>query len=216
METKVTNIILSGVGGQGIILAGRILAKCALDAGFDVKANELHGMAQRGGSVLSHIRFGKKVNSPLIPEGKADFLVAMEELESLRYERFLMPGGTVILNTRKVVPSSIEEKDYPKDIKEQLEKGINLAAEFIDNPFSGKFKEIDASVASKQAYETMVIKNFKDMLPDELKVKSLLEKPNAEVEAIRKENFEAQKQNCEGIREKVVPVKHTITITKGE
>ena len=144
METKVTNIILSGVGGQGIILAGRILAKCALDAGFDVKANELHGMAQRGGSVLSHIRFGKKVNSPLIPEGKADFLVAMEELESLRYERFLMPGGTVILNTRKVVPSSIEEKDYPKDIKEQLEKG------------GFKVLPIDAQGIAKQAGSTNV------------------------------------------------------------
>ena len=128
------------------------------------------------------------------------------------------------LNRFKLVVTNLEwktakvawGKNEKTFTKEQLEKGINLAAEFIDNPFSGKFKEIDASVASKQAYETMVIKNFKDMLPDELKVKSLLEKPNAEVEAIRKEKFEAQKQNCEGIREKVVPVKHTITITKGE
>ena len=139
METKVTNIIISGVGGQGIILAGRILAKCALDSGFDVKANELHGMAQRGGSVLSHIRFGRKVNSPLIPEGEADFLVAMEELESLRYERLLKPGASIILNTRKIMPAGVEEKDYPKDIQEQLKK-----SGFIVLP-------IDAQGIAKQA-----------------------------------------------------------------
>jgi len=119
---KPINIILAGVGGQGIILAGNIIARTALESGFDVKANELHGMAQRGGSVLSHIRFGKIVHSPLIPEGEADILVSLEELESMRYERFLKPGGIVIMNTRKIVPSSISAETYPSDIKSGLEK----------------------------------------------------------------------------------------------
>jgi len=119
---KPINIILAGVGGQGIILAGNIIARAALESGFDVKANELHGMAQRGGSVLSHIRFGKIVHSPLIPEGEADILVSLEELESLRYERFLKPGGIVIMNTRKIVPSSISAEAYPSDIMSSLEK----------------------------------------------------------------------------------------------
>jgi indolepyruvate ferredoxin oxidoreductase beta subunit len=120
---NITSILLAGVGGQGIVLASKILAKCAFTAGFMVKESELHGMAQRGGSVISHVRFGEEVYSPLIPRGTADFMVALEELEGLRYTYFLKPSAQVILNGKQVVPSIIipENSRYPEDIKQRLE-----------------------------------------------------------------------------------------------
>jgi indolepyruvate ferredoxin oxidoreductase beta subunit len=119
----VTSILLAGVGGQGIVLASKILAKCAFTAGFMVKESELHGMAQRGGSVISHVRFGENVYSPLIPIGKADFMVALEELEGLRYTYFLKPSAQVILNTKQVVPSIMVpvNSKYPENVKQKLE-----------------------------------------------------------------------------------------------
>jgi indolepyruvate ferredoxin oxidoreductase beta subunit len=120
---NITSILLAGVGGQGIILASKILSKCAFTAGFMVKESQLHGMAQRGGSVISHVRFGEEVYSPLIPEGKADFMVALEELEGLRYTYFLKSSAQVILNSNRVPPSIIipENSRYPENIKEKLE-----------------------------------------------------------------------------------------------
>ncbi|MFB3895089.1 MAG: indolepyruvate oxidoreductase subunit beta [bacterium] len=120
MET--TSILFSGIGGQGIILASQLVAHLAFSLGFMVKESEVHGMAQRGGSVVSHVRFGKEVYSPLIPKGKADILVAMEELEGLRNIDYLKPTGRVILNTRQVVPSTSSTKTipYPDNIAKQL------------------------------------------------------------------------------------------------
>jgi len=119
----IINVLFSGVGGQGIILASRILAKCAFVSGYMVKESELHGMAQRGGSVTSHVRFGEEVYSPLIHKGKADFLVALEELEGLRYAYYLKPKGKVILNQKRIMPSSLNPAvaPYPEDVKSQLE-----------------------------------------------------------------------------------------------
>ena len=97
MENKVINILMVGVGGQGIILASEILADVFMDAGFDVKKSEVHGMAQRGGSVSTHVRFGPKVFSPLIKEGEVDIFMAFEELEALRYIHFLGPKPTILL-----------------------------------------------------------------------------------------------------------------------
>ncbi|MGB9711023.1 MAG: indolepyruvate oxidoreductase subunit beta [Thermodesulfovibrio sp.] len=120
-----TNIILSGTGGQGIILSSRIIAQVAFQSGYDVKESEIHGMAQRGGSVISHIRFGDKVFSPQIPSGKAHIIVALEELEALRYLRFLKKNGIVILNKKKILPAMAEEKDYPQDVESLLnQKGF--------------------------------------------------------------------------------------------
>lgn len=118
----ITNVLFSGVGGQGIILASKVLTRCAFFSGYSVKESELHGMAQRGGSVICHVRFGDKVYSPLIPKGKADFLVALEELEGLRYAYYLKPYGNVILNHRKVIPFSVNSSSnpYPEDIKSKL------------------------------------------------------------------------------------------------
>ena len=118
----ITSVLFAGVGGQGIILASTILAKCAFNRGLMVKQSELHGMAQRGGSVISHVRFGKEVYSPLIPKGRADYLVALEELEGLRYNFYLKPGGTIILNKKRVLPPTADpvKNPYPEDVKEQL------------------------------------------------------------------------------------------------
>jgi len=118
----ITNVLLSGIGGQGIILASKILTKCAFVSGFRVKESELHGMAQRGGSVTSHVRFGEEVYSPLIHRGKADFLVALEELEGLRYAYYLKPHGRVILNLKRVPPRYMNRSlaPYPEDVPEQL------------------------------------------------------------------------------------------------
>lgn len=119
----ITNVLFSGVGGQGIILASKILTQCAFISGYKVKESELHGMAQRGGSVISHVRFGDEVYSPLIRKGRADFLIALEELEGLRYADYLKPAGHVILNQKKVIPSALnpDVAPYPEDVKSRLE-----------------------------------------------------------------------------------------------
>lgn len=131
---KIKNILFAGVGGQGVILASGILAKAAFDSGFDVKDSELHGMAQRGGSVVSHVRYGETVNSPLIPKGKADFFVATEELEGLRYASFVKSGGKVILNKRRTIPATVNQNcPYPENAKSDLE-AMKLNVLEIDAP----------------------------------------------------------------------------------
>ncbi|WP_273040324.1 indolepyruvate oxidoreductase subunit beta [Thermodesulfovibrio thiophilus] len=126
-----TNIILSGTGGQGIVLASRIIAQVAFISGFDVKESELHGMAQRGGSVIGHVRFGDIVYSPTIPAGMADIMVSFEELEALRYLYFLKPEGIVILNRKKVIPAMIQDNEYPNNVEFLIKKqGFNV--KYID------------------------------------------------------------------------------------
>ena len=122
---KVTNLILVGTGGQGIVLASRIIAWVAFISGCDVKEREIHGMAQRGGSVIGHLRFGEKVYSPIIPFGSADNLLSLEELEALRYLQFLKKDGILILNRKKILPAGITEEAYPQNVEEILkEKGF--------------------------------------------------------------------------------------------
>jgi len=124
MENRVTNILLVGVGGQGIILASEIMADVFMEAGYDVKKSEVHGMAQRGGSVSTHVRFGPKVYSPLIKEGEADIFIAFEELEALRYLSYLSPHPTILLNEQRLNPPgvSLGNEDYPADVKEVLSR----------------------------------------------------------------------------------------------
>src|SRR5512136_1451472 len=104
---KTRNILLSGVGGQGMILASNMLGQVLLNAGYDVKKAEVHGMAQRGGDVTTHFRFGKKVYSPLIKQGEVDFLISFELLEALRYINWIKPGGKVILNNQTIYPPAV-------------------------------------------------------------------------------------------------------------
>lgn len=117
-----TNILLCGVGGQGTLLASNLLAECAMEAGFDVKKSEIHGMAQRGGSVVSHVRFGDSISSPIIRKGECDIILAFEELEALRWTEFLKPGGLVITNAQNILPMSVSAGNavYPKNITEIL------------------------------------------------------------------------------------------------
>ena len=116
----ITNVLIVGVGGQGTILASDILVEAAVRAGHDAKKSEIHGMSQRGGSVFSHVRFGKTVYSPVIPKGEADFLVSLEEMETLRWQPFLNAGTRLILSTTRILPPTATE--YPEGIIEALEK----------------------------------------------------------------------------------------------
>lgn len=111
------NFILAGVGGQGTLLASNVVAHVGVEAGFDVKKAEVHGMAQRGGSVNSHVRWGDKIYSPLIAPGEVDYLVVLEKLEALRYLDMLRPGGTVLVGEMRIPPLSVSSGDdvYPDD-----------------------------------------------------------------------------------------------------
>jgi len=121
---NVFNILISGVGGQGVLLTSKVIAEAALLSGLDVKQSEVHGMAQRGGSVLSQVRIGDKVFSPIISEGEADLLIGFEPLETARYLHFLKDGGAVIYNTRTIgtIGVSIAAEKYPADINETIKK----------------------------------------------------------------------------------------------
>jgi indolepyruvate ferredoxin oxidoreductase beta subunit len=121
---KAQNFFLAGVGGQGILLAGEILCRVFMEAGLDVKKSEVHGMAQRGGSVTSHVRCGRKVFSPLIPEGQADVLMGFEALEALRWLHYLKEDGVLLVNKQKINPTTVTSgrMEYPNRIYEVLKK----------------------------------------------------------------------------------------------
>jgi len=118
------NIVLAGVGGQGTLVAGKLLGIAAIKLGLDVKVSEVHGMSQRGGSVITYVRIGKTVYSPIIEEGTADYCLAFEELEGLRWSGLLKKGGTMILNSQKIrpLPVLMGKAEYPKEIKNVLLK----------------------------------------------------------------------------------------------
>lgn len=119
---KTTNIFLCGVGGQGILLASEVISSACMKAGFDIKQSEVHGMAQRGGSVIAHLRYGEKVYSPLIEPGEADFVVAFELLEALRYLPYMNKDTRVVVNTQKILPAPVATgvDTYPADVLDQL------------------------------------------------------------------------------------------------
>src|SRR5574344_3008458 len=119
-----TNIMIVGVGGQGTLLTSRILGKLAIEAGYDVKLSEVHGMAQRGGSVVTFVRYGEKVAEPIVEEGQADVLIAFERLEALRYANFLKKDGVLIINDQRIDPMPVVTgaAEYPEDIIEELSK----------------------------------------------------------------------------------------------
>lgn len=118
------NIMIVGVGGQGTLLTSRIIGRAALAEGYEVKISEVHGMAQRGGSVVTFVRFGDAVCEPVVEEGQADVIIAFERLEALRYSHYLKKGGTLIVNDCRIDPMTvvIGAGEYPEDIVEQLQK----------------------------------------------------------------------------------------------
>ncbi|RMF45939.1 MAG: indolepyruvate oxidoreductase subunit beta [Deltaproteobacteria bacterium] len=124
MTDAVTNIYMVGVGGQGTLLASEILSEVLMLQGYDVKKAEVHGMAQRGGSVVSHVRFGKKVYSPIIPEGEGDILFAFELLEAYRCLPLLKPSAKIVVNNLKIMPPGVNlgQETYPEDVPDKIRR----------------------------------------------------------------------------------------------
>ena len=118
-----TNVMIVGVGGQGSLLASKLLGRLLLDQGYDVKVSEVHGMSQRGGSVVTYVRFGEHVYSPIIDKGEADFIVSFEKLEAARWMEYLKPGGRVIVNTQEIDPMPVitGAAEYPTDLVAKME-----------------------------------------------------------------------------------------------
>lgn len=121
METK--NIMIVGVGGQGTLLASKILGYVLLKQGHDVKVSEVHGMSQRGGSVVTYVRFGEKVYSPVIDKGEADIIISFEKLEAARWLSYLKPGGQIIVNTQEMEPMPVitGAAEYPDNLIEKMQ-----------------------------------------------------------------------------------------------
>ncbi|NLO81810.1 MAG: indolepyruvate oxidoreductase subunit beta [Clostridiales bacterium] len=121
---KTQNILIAGVGGQGTLLASRVLGNLFLNMGYDVKISEVHGMAQRGGSVVTHVKYGERVYSPLVETGCADILLAFEKLEAIRWIHYLREGGMAVVNTQEIdpMPVILGTQQYPSDLDELLLK----------------------------------------------------------------------------------------------
>ncbi|MGO0881572.1 indolepyruvate oxidoreductase subunit beta [Clostridioides difficile] len=125
---KVKNVLLSGVGGQGTVLASKILSAGLIDAGYDVKMSEVHGMAQRGGSVTTQVRYGEKVHSPILGKGDVDVLVSFETMEALRYLDFLKPDGKLVVNDYEMpsAPILTGRVDYPENIINDIKEKVDV------------------------------------------------------------------------------------------
>ena len=154
MEPK--SILIVGVGGQGTLLTSRILGGVITEAGYDVKLSEVHGMAQRGGSVVTFVRYGEKVYEPIVEEGCADVLIAFERLEALRYAHFLKKGGVLIVNDQRIDPMTVltGAAEYPENIIENLKSkykviDIDAMAEAKKIGNSRVFNTIIVGIAAK-------------------------------------------------------------------
>ncbi len=131
MKTK--NIMIVGVGGQGTLLASKLLGKILIAKGYDVKVSEVHGMSQRGGSVVTYVRYGDKVYSPIIDKGEADIILSFEMLEAARWVEYLAPGGIIITNTRQTNPMPVITGTavYPENLEEKI-KDLGITADCFD------------------------------------------------------------------------------------
>jgi len=128
---KTTSVMIVGVGGQGSLLASKLLGRLLTDEGYDVKVSEVHGMSQRGGSVVTYVRFGEKVYSPIVTDGEADIIIAFEKLEAARYARYLKSDGVIVVNTQEIdpMPVIIGSAEYPKNVLDELTaKGLSVEA----------------------------------------------------------------------------------------
>ena len=127
------NIMIVGVGGQGSLLASKLLGHLLLTEGYDVKVSEVHGMSQRGGSVVTYVRFGERVCSPIIDQGEADFIVSFELLEAARYVEYLRPDGRIVTNTQEINPMPVitGAAQYPEDLIGKMET-LGIAVDAMD------------------------------------------------------------------------------------
>ena len=128
---KTVSIMIVGVGGQGSLLASKLLGRLLVDEGYDVKVSEVHGMSQRGGSVVTYVRYGDRVNSPIVTTGEADFIISFEKLEAARYAEFLKKDGRIIVNTQEIdpMPVIVGAAKYPSGVLDELKnKGVQVEA----------------------------------------------------------------------------------------
>jgi len=128
---KTTSLMIVGVGGQGTLLASKLLGKLLVSQGYDVKVSEVHGMSQRGGSVVTYVKYGDKVYSPVITEGEADYIVSFEKIEAARYVSCLKEGGRIVVNTQEIdpMPVIIGNAVYPTDVLDTIKAaGVNIDA----------------------------------------------------------------------------------------
>ena len=191
------NILIVGVGGQGTILAGDILSKALIRAGFDVKKSEIHGMAQRGGSVTSHVRYGEKVSSPVIGEGEADILVAFERLEALRYIHFLKEGGQVLVNDLKIPPPSVASKQEAyTDKVEEIGRKRNLNVKVISGTGIGeKVGDVrTTNLALLGALSTLM------EVPEEIWMESIQERFPEKLAELNQKAFKAGRDTASGMQ----------------
>jgi indolepyruvate ferredoxin oxidoreductase beta subunit len=183
----VTNILIAGVGGQGVVLASELVALAAVSAGHDTKQGEFHGVAQRGGAVFSHVRFGDRVYSPMTRRGEVDFLLAMEKLEALRYAHFVRPGGTILVNDHKVEPiRTADQRPYPKRALEFLtEKGFDVK--------KVKATDIAIGLGNHRAANTVMLGALAGQLdiPDEVWSKTLSDRIPERLLEVNRKAFEA-------------------------
>jgi indolepyruvate ferredoxin oxidoreductase beta subunit len=163
MENKVKSLLLAGVGGQGILLASDIICKVMMEKGYDVKKSEVHGMAQRGGCVTSHVRYGQKVYSPLARKGDIDIIVSFEKLEALRYLDYLKSGGLVLVNDEEIYPPSVNlgDADYPKDIYASIRSQFGQEKlKIIQGP------ELAAQSGNRRAVNTVMLGAISHFIPE--------------------------------------------------
>lgn len=172
------NIMIVGVGGQGTLLASRVLGNVALKMGYDVKVSEVHGMSQRGGSVVTYVKMGKKVYSPLIEKGEADVILAFEQLEALRWVDFLKEDGRLIVSEQKInpMPVIIGKAKYPESIIDKLQKNYSntVAVNALQAAKeSGSIKAVNIVLLGVMAKSTDITKDtwleaIREVVPEKL------------------------------------------------
>jgi len=172
------NIMIVGVGGQGTLLASRILGNVAMKMNFDVKVSEVHGMAQRGGSVVTYVKLAKKVYSPIIEKGEADIILAFEKLEALRWMEYLKNGGSYIINEQRIdpIPVILGKEKYPDGIIEKIKGVVNKTISVDALPIAkecGNIKAVNVVLLGVLAKETGIdkeiwIESIKETVPKKL------------------------------------------------
>jgi indolepyruvate ferredoxin oxidoreductase beta subunit len=190
---KELNIVLAGVGGQGTLVAGKLFGLIAARLGLDVKVSEVHGMAQRGGSVVTYVRISDRVYSPVIEPGKADFILAFEELEGMRWSHLLKKGGSLLINTNRTIPITVAmgQAEYPEDI-------VNTISELADSDTgvyafdAQKLAEEAGSVRAVNFVMTGALSKLTELEPDIFKsaISELFARKNPKFVEINQRAFE--------------------------
>jgi len=196
-KTGDVGFMLAGVGGQGILLASNVLADVGVKAGLDVKKAEVHGMAQRGGSVSSHLRWGEKLHSPLIGRGEADYLITFEKLESLRYIDMLRPGGTVIVSDLRISPLSVSSGNdvYPDD--EEVRSIINEVTDDLHLIPSLRLAKEAGNVRAHNIVMIGALSNFVGQIPLQAWLEVIAERVPERFVEVNRRAFQMGRENSQ-------------------